>query len=40
MDSLEVGQLNDSILNNLKDRSLKAIPSEVLYNVLNRGSEH
>jgi len=34
MDSLEIAQLKDSILNYLNDRSKKAIPSEVVYNEL------
>jgi hypothetical protein len=34
MDSLEIAQLKDSILNYLNDHSKKNIPSEVIYNEL------
>jgi hypothetical protein len=34
MDSLEIAQLKDSILNYLNDRSKKNIPSEMVYNEL------
>ena len=34
MDSLEIAQLKDSILNYLNDRSKKNVPSEVVYNEL------